>query len=104
MNKDKANAIAQTVNTPGWSYIKEYFNEQVQLAYESVIDEEDEAKAVQLRRAVRGGRKLVSEFFRKIENFAQKRDEEAFDDFSNMNFEEMLAAKQKEMESGRASN
>lgn len=103
MNKDKANAIAQTVNTPGWSFLKEFMNEAFIKAQETLVDMDDSERAEKLRLGLKYARQWRDAFIRKAESLAVY-DEESIDDFGGMNFEEMLAAKQKEMESGRASN
>lgn len=86
MNKDKANAIAKTVSTPGWSYLKEHMQEVMRRTQEDMIDMEDSKQAENVRLGLKYTRQWRDLFFGAAESLANYT-EEAVEDFSNLNFE-----------------
>lgn len=96
MLKERAQAIAQTVNTPGWSYLKEHMNAVLLRAQEDMIDMEDSAKAEQVRMGLKYTRQFRDAFFDRAEALANYT-EEAVESMSDMSFEGMLTEKAKEL-------
>lgn len=80
-------ALVVTTNTPGWRYVKQIADNVVKAAVEAAISEDDDTKAVPLRRKAKVAREIFNDLFNAIDTSKQFGTNDEPEWFANLQFD-----------------